>query len=458
MKSESVVVTPGQEAPWALKSGPCVQAKVETIEEGKVVCGEPGGTPLTPLMKSAETIERLAMPTGVAGFGQGVPFACTGPESQPLVFGNLLGRAEWVPVGTREFARSVQPYLGATAARPMLIAPSPAAAQFPERVGERHPGEAGSVGAAGGDHVRRVDVGKRRIGVEKLGDLAGKVLEVVDLVVAGVELRLPGRAAVLSVDEAARRVVEHHVAAAREPRVVVVPPLSRGVEARASRVGGLPARLASRAATVHEDEQRARPGEVGRVRVGDVDVEGDVAARVSTGVGRGAGARRKAGVPVAAVGRGHGDGAGAGQVREGAAGVRDSVVTEEVVLGCGRVLRAARRQGQRRRDRRRGWGGSNQYAGQRRRDGDCFCPDSDRRSLHPLLPVDPRRTLLMPPRRGAGDRRAADEWTGRYGAGGATSTGSPPRIQCASGEGGVSRKNHSASRAPMQPVPAAVTA
>ena len=41
---------------------------------------------------------------------------------------------------------------------------------------------------------------------------------------------------------------------------------------------------------------------------------------------------------------------------------------------------------------------------------------------------------------------------------GAISTGSPPGSQCASGEGGVSRRYHSASRAPMQPVPAAVTA
>ena len=41
---------------------------------------------------------------------------------------------------------------------------------------------------------------------------------------------------------------------------------------------------------------------------------------------------------------------------------------------------------------------------------------------------------------------------------GATSTGSPLFCQWASGEGGVSRRYHSASRAPMQPVPAAVTA
>ncbi len=41
---------------------------------------------------------------------------------------------------------------------------------------------------------------------------------------------------------------------------------------------------------------------------------------------------------------------------------------------------------------------------------------------------------------------------------GATSTGSPAGSQWACGEGGVSRRYHSASSAPMQPVPAAVTA
>jgi hypothetical protein len=41
---------------------------------------------------------------------------------------------------------------------------------------------------------------------------------------------------------------------------------------------------------------------------------------------------------------------------------------------------------------------------------------------------------------------------------GATSIGSPPGCQWASGDGGVSRRYHSASSAPMQPVPAAVTA
>ena len=41
---------------------------------------------------------------------------------------------------------------------------------------------------------------------------------------------------------------------------------------------------------------------------------------------------------------------------------------------------------------------------------------------------------------------------------GATSVGSPPGAQWASGDGGVSRRYHSASSAPMQPVPAAVTA
>jgi hypothetical protein len=41
---------------------------------------------------------------------------------------------------------------------------------------------------------------------------------------------------------------------------------------------------------------------------------------------------------------------------------------------------------------------------------------------------------------------------------GASSAGSPPGIQWASANGGVSRRYHSASRAPIQPVPAAVTA
>ena len=41
---------------------------------------------------------------------------------------------------------------------------------------------------------------------------------------------------------------------------------------------------------------------------------------------------------------------------------------------------------------------------------------------------------------------------------GAISAGSPPGIQCASAIGGVSRRYHSASRAPLQPLPAAVIA
>jgi hypothetical protein len=94
MKSASVVVTPGQEAPWALKSGPCVHPNVETIEDGKVVCGEPGGMPLAPLMNSADTIERFAIPTGFGVPGQVAPLACTGPESQPLVSGSLSARPD----------------------------------------------------------------------------------------------------------------------------------------------------------------------------------------------------------------------------------------------------------------------------------------------------------------------------------------------------------------------------
>jgi len=41
---------------------------------------------------------------------------------------------------------------------------------------------------------------------------------------------------------------------------------------------------------------------------------------------------------------------------------------------------------------------------------------------------------------------------------GAISIGSPPGIQCASTGGGLSRRYHSASNAPIQPLPAAVTA
>ena len=155
---------------------------------------------------------------------------------------------------------SVHPYRGADTRQLHVLA----AGARPLRVGERHPGESAAVGAAGGHHLLRVHVEERVV-----RDLAREVLEVVDLVAPRVELRLARRAAGSSglVAEPARRVVEHHVAARREPGVVVVPALA-GAEVRS-----LPGGLVARAAAVHEHDQRISAGRRGRRGTRDVDVE-----------------------------------------------------------------------------------------------------------------------------------------------------------------------------------------
>ncbi len=201
----------------------------------------------------------------------------------------------------------------------------------------------------GGVYVRQGGVA-----VEELGHLAREILVVVDLVGARVELGLAGRAVVLAVDEAARRVVDHHVAAAREPGVVVVPLLASGVEAAPGRSLRLPARLVAGAAAVHEDDQRERPG-AGR-RVGDVGVERHLARRIRAWHRRGVGRlSRQAGESVAAVlcrHRYRADPAGVRHHAPGGAG--HPVIAERVALGRGGVGGAAPGIGQRSRDRRRG--------------------------------------------------------------------------------------------------------
>ena len=115
-----------------------------------------------------------------------------------------------------------------------------AAGALPGRVGERHPGEAAAVGAAGGHHLLGVHdlvPGGHRVDVGEVGELARQVLVVVDLEQVGVELRLTRRALVGAVHEAARGVGEHHVAARGEPGVVVVPVLGAAAVDR----GRLPA-------------------------------------------------------------------------------------------------------------------------------------------------------------------------------------------------------------------------
>src|SRR3954471_7531796 len=56
------------------------------------------------------------------------------------------------------------------------------------------------------------------------------------------------------------------------------------------------------------------------------------------------------------------------------------------------------------------------------------------------------RAYAKTPMENASGARVAPR-DGAYRGGGATSTGSPPRCQCASGDGGVSRRYHTASSA-----------
>ena len=104
----------------------------------------------------------------------------------------------------------------------------------------------------------RPSAGRRRRRV--VGDLAGEVLEVVDLEAARVELRLAGgaTAAVARRDEAARRVGDDDVAARGEPGVVVVPALP-GPRRSWSPPSSSCCRCSSRASSRSSGSRRAAP-------------------------------------------------------------------------------------------------------------------------------------------------------------------------------------------------------
>jgi hypothetical protein len=208
-----------------------------------------------------------------------------------------------------------------------------AARAHPDRVGERQPREAAAVGAAGHDHLLRVHVEERIV-----GDEPREVLEVVDLEVPRVELRLAGGTLVHAVDEAARGVGEDDVAAGREPGVVVVPPLAHGIEG-----GALPARPVARAAAVHHHHERVAAGRRGQRRDRDVDVERDVpGGRVRAGHHVRVRALRRQAREAVVLGR-HEDRVGAPDVRREAAGGGNAVVAEHVAKARrGRQRRAAR--------------------------------------------------------------------------------------------------------------------
>src|SRR4051812_21360785 len=105
-----VAIGPAQSGLSSYGSADCRHAIAASISGGKVVWALPGGIPVRPLAYSAATIERFGMPTGVT-------------ESEPSNAGSANGVWKCRPLGTREYTRSVQPYLGATAARCISVPP-----------------------------------------------------------------------------------------------------------------------------------------------------------------------------------------------------------------------------------------------------------------------------------------------------------------------------------------------